>query len=137
MCKLQYTIKDITKDNHLVIGIAGANDNGETISYEKHADLVGKVIEMHSLGNLAARGILVHLRLKYPVTYSKICTDEAHGKPYGESSEFNLKVDNLNPTDVLRVLIYCRKDHVQPGEDILQEHRVTLSEGKAKKVDRW
>lgn len=137
LCKLKYMIDDISKDHYLTFGMASASHEGEVVELTRYADLEGKRIEVRSMGNIAARGILIHIQLRYPIAYWKIETDEHHGEPYGQTGEFNVKVDTLNPTDVLRVLVYFDKEDVKAGENILVEHRVTLNEGKAKQVKHW
>ena len=138
LCRLHYIVTDVSLDHHLTFGmVCGGGVDGGHHEMEIHDDLVGKCIEIRSIGNVSAKGILVHIRLKYPVSYWKIETDESHGEPYGTTGEFNLKMDNLNPTDVLRVLVYCLKEQVQCNEEILEEHRISLQEGKAKLVRKW
>ena len=140
LCKVHYQIGDVQEDNHpakLTIGDLKGVYDGSSVSPQRYVNLVGKVIEIRSVGNIAARGILVHIKLKYPIYSWKIETDEKSGKPYGEDGEFNIKVECLNPTDVLRVLVFCDKAEQQDELGILIEHRITLNEGKARQVKHW
>lgn len=141
LSKLYYRIEDIKEDNHPIpLSICDVGDlyGGSGRVNQRHINLIGKAIKLKSSGNIAARGILIHVRLKYPIYRCHVATDEHHGEPYGkyENGELNLKVECLNPTDVLRVLVYCDAEKVQDGENIMLEHRVTLNEGKAKRIRR-
>jgi len=75
--------------------------------------------------------------LKYPIYETIIEADEKCEPSHGEEGEFNLRIQNLNPTDVVRVVLLCDKSLVQNEKDILVEHRVSLNQGKAERVSHW
>ena len=136
LCKVRYLIKDQRRENvPCPISLADCVDvTDHSIEvHQRFVNLVGKIIEVKSLGNVAARGILVHVKLKHRIYEWEVAKDEQTSLPYGqfEEGEFNIKVDCLNPADELRILLWCDAEAVG-DDDILAEHRVTLNEGKAK-----
>jgi len=140
LCKVRYMIS-ATHMNHqfanVTLADVGGLYDGSGTTEQKYVDLVGIVFELRSSGNHAASGILIHARLKHSIYRTIIQTDEEYGSPYGEEGEFNLRIPNLNPTDVIRVTLLCDKSSVMNGEDILVEHRVSLNQGKAELVNHW
>jgi len=131
-CDISVKVQDCKINDKIVWGFAGSDIDGNFVSHEVRDDFVGKVIEVASTGNTAVKGLLVHVRLKYPIRHWCIHTDEQYAEPYGLPDDFNVKIHSLNPKDVVRVLVYCNKASVIEGEELLEDCRVSHNDGCAK-----
>jgi hypothetical protein len=89
-CNLAVHVDNCEIKDHLVWGVAGSDYDGSFFSHEEREDIVGKVIEVTSTGNTAVKGLLVHIRLKYPIKHWTIHTDEQYDDPYGLPDDFNV-----------------------------------------------
>jgi hypothetical protein len=99
-------------------------------------DLIGSKIEVRSIGGKAASGLLIHMHLSHSIAHYDIHTDAEYKTRKGES-DIQVIVPQLNPTGVIIVHAYCRKEEVKITEKVLIDHRVSLDEGKSQRVEHW
>lgn len=133
--RAEYDLSLSKKRYHLVgFGYKAAIEDPE--KHERRANLTGVKLSIHSLGGKAITGLLIHIRLSRVIEHQEICTDEEYRINKGEGTEeIQVKVPCLNPTDVVTVAVYGIEEQGDEDiDDILVNYRVTLSEGKAKRV---
>lgn len=136
LCELTYAISDTYLDDFPLELVPTGVDGAGIKTHEIRGRIVGKVIRLHSTGNTAALGVLLHMRMRHPIAHFSVHTDEEWKSHVGEY-DLQVKIPNLNPTDNARVIVYCREsDMKNETENILMDHRVSLSEGRAKRVNR-
>lgn len=138
-CMLHYTIENVNNQClRRVVGMTEPDSEGKCRNKYEETPLLGKVIELRSLGNVAANGILINVRFNYPIKHWNVDTYEAYDEPYFNSKwELSFSVDTLNPANSIQLFVFCKAESVKQGEEVLLEHSVTLSEGVAQKVDKW
>lgn len=135
--RVEYEISIIRERDHLIgFGYLAAIEDPK--KHERRSNLTGVKLSIHSTGGKAVTGLLIHIRLSRSIEHQEISTDEEYKVNNGKGTEeIQIKVPTLNPTDVVNVAVFCVEE--LSGEDIsdiLVNHRVSLSEGKAKKVKK-
>jgi len=135
--RAEYSVSLSKKRYHLV-GIEYKSALEDHAALERRANLTGVELSIRSTGGRAITGLLVHMRLSRKIEHQEICTDEEYRINKGKGTEeIQVKVPNLNPTDVVTVTVYGIEERGNESiEDILVNYRVTLSEGIAKRVNK-
>ena len=106
--------------------------------HERRSNLTGVKLSVHSTGGKSVKDLLIHIRLSRVIEHQEICTDEEYRINKGKGTEeIQVKVPTLNPTDVVTVAVYGIEERGDEDiNDIVVNYRVTLSEGKAKRVNK-
>lgn len=131
IAKVKYRVSDTEEKNEITFAAMFQGTDGESKYYESRKDLIGKIVEVRSFGNIAAESVLVHLAFIEPFYAKKIETDERY-EVYGSESEINVKIERLNPQDVVRVIALFYKDigSITPST-LIHDLRITCANGKS------
>jgi len=92
-------------------------------------DMIPLSLSLDNGGNKSADNLLLHLKTRTDIVKYIVGTDEKWDINQSER-EITIRIPNLNPSDSFNLLVYCKKDDKHPAASVLNEVKVTISEGR-------
>jgi hypothetical protein len=98
------------------------------IDFYQAIEMIPLSLSLDNGGNKAAENVLLHVKTRTDIMKYIVVTDEKWDIQQ-LPREVTIRIPNLNPSDSLNLLLYCKKD-ADPTLSILNKAKVTVSEGR-------